>query len=643
MSQYEFDDTVFSRRLVLVGDFNQPRVDFLNTPEKFSQKFPELNQVPVCYCTVTQLDELLAELEDALTVVVSDAACVLNKADMQHYNSFFIACNDDSQANVLISKSFSSRQFLSAINMGFDYLLNQQQILALSKDVATVTQERKEISEIGIALSAEKNLEKLLSMVLKEGRKLGNCEAASLYLLINPNSNNPELLFKLTQNSEIEFDFKEQRFPLTNQSLAGYVALNGEILNIADAHQLPRDLPYHFDQSFDRKTGYRTRQMLVLPMRNHKGKIIGVLQFINNKNRSTSLKKQHGFSQERQELLLSLACQAAVAIDNSQLIDSIESLFEGFVAASVKAIESRDPVTSGHSFRVAEYTTGLAKMIDVSCDGIYRNTNFSTEQLREIRYASLLHDFGKVGVKEDVLLKANKLHESRYNYLDLKIEWQKQLVQRKFYQQLLMSNQSREPKEWKQLPEYQAMQNTLRQLENYQKVLMQANKPSLLESEVAMELKQLFDFRLDDSCPHNNILLNEKDFLSLSITKGSLTNEERQEIQSHVVHTQEFLMAIPWTEELAAVPVIAGSHHEKLDGSGYPCGLVTDDIPVASKIMAIADIYDALTARDRPYKKAVKVELALDILNDEANKGKLCQTMVDTFIGAKVYKKINLS
>ena len=367
---------------------------------------------------------------------------------------------------------------------------------------------------------------------------------------------------------------------------------------------------------------------------------MGVLQFINQKDHQPGRLQSQGFSLERQELLMSLASQSAVAIDNSQLIENIQSLFEGFVSASVKAIESRDPVTSGHSFRVAEFTTGLAISLDRSDSGMYKQTEFNKQHLQEIRYASLLHDFGKVGVKENVLLKANKLEEGRYQYLDLKIEWQKQLLQRRYYQQLITQKSAEDLKNWQNSVEFLAMKTKLEQLSYFQKVLMQANRPSVLEQEVVGELEHLLGFQMDESFPYGKSLISQDDFLSLSVTRGSLTEQERIEIQSHVVHTEAFLSEIPWTEELAAIPRIAGAHHEKLDGSGYPHGIKSQEIPVASKIMAIADIYDALTASDRPYKKAMKSELALDILKEEAANGKLCDTMVEIFIQAKVYQKI---
>lgn len=580
-------------------------------------------------------------------------------------NYFYLSFSDKAPGDIQILPPFTSEQFETSLNSALKYHRAKINLRQFEKQHLIVSKERENLSAIGIALSAEKDLDKLLGLVLKEGRALGKCEGASLYLIEKSSEGDPELVFKLTQNSKISFDFGEVRFPLTNHSLAGYVALTGEILNISDVYNLGDHYPFSFDKSFDEKIGYRSKELLVLPMKNHKGKVIGVLQFVNTFGHdpmfdpleegasdtfSSDEKQQPGFSKTKQGLLEGLASQAAVAIDNSHLIENIQNLFEGFVSASVNAIESRDPVTSGHSFRVAGLTTGLAKMLDKETSGVHKNLSFDQEQIREIRYASLLHDFGKVGVKENVLLKANKLHASRYQYLELKIDWQKQILEKKYYHQLLQEGHKLEAHnflisdirkmKFSNHSAHRELLAELDKLEKYKRLLFQANKPSLMEESVAEELTHMAGYKLNQEYPFSTRLLNDADFLSLSISKGSLTNTERLEIQSHVVHTQKFLERIPWTDELAGIPSIAGAHHEKLDGTGYPSGLQNHEIPMPSKIMAIADIFDALTATDRPYKKAVGLELSLDILSQEANQGKLDKDILQTFIESKVYQQV---
>ncbi len=607
-------------------------------------------------CRATPPDNY--HMKDYAVIIVSPNVQQISLPTEEIKRCFVLSFSPQVVGDIQIKTPFTRAQFEAAINAAIDFYQTKSQLREIEKQHLIVTKERKNLSAIGVALSAEKDLDKLLGMVLKEGRGLGKCEGASLYLIEKNKLGEPELVFKLTQNSKVSFDFQEMRFPLTSRSLAGYVALNGEILNIADVYDLDESLPYSFDKSFDQKINYRSKELLVLPMKNHKGNIIGVLQFVNTFGKNTSqqgiLEEQKssasaaGFSKAKQGLLAGLASQAAVAIDNSQLIENIQNLFEGFVSASVNAIESRDPVTSGHSFRVAELTTNLAKMIDKETVGRYKKLFFNPEQIKEIRYASLLHDFGKVGVKENVLLKANKLHASRFQYLELKIEWQKQVLQKKFYQQLLSEGVGLTVDSFKdnQLTDssilnssaYRSLKQQLQQLEQYQQMLNRANRPTVLEQNVVEELSHMAEYQLDDEFPFNQQLISDSDFLSLSISKGSLTERERKEIQSHVVYTQAFLARIPWTDELSAIPSIAGAHHEKLDGSGYPRGLHDPEIPVASKIMTIADIFDALTAQDRPYKKALNYQMALDILLEEAKKGKVDNQMLDTFIQAEVYR-----
>ena len=491
-----------------------------------------------------------------------------------------------------------------------------------------VLKHRQLLSDIGAALSSERNLDRLLSMVLTEGMNLANCEAASLYLIDHDEPK--QLIFKLALNRTTAINYQERRFDLNEQSLAGFVAINDEILNIADAYQIDAALPYQFDKRFDDETGFRTKELLVIPMNNHKKKTIGVLQFINALNHT-------GFDEECTALLLSLASQAAIAIDNSQLIENIELLFEGFVSASVKAIEARDPVTSGHSFRVATLTTELAKVVDEVSIGTYKYVQINHEQMKEIRYASLLHDFGKVGVKEDVLLKSNKLHDHRHRELQLKIDWQRQTLQKNFFYTMLKGGKH---DDWESTEEYVKLTAAIKRLDHYEQVIRQANMPTILESEVKQDLEEILNYSMDNEYPFESQLLSNNDFLSLSVSRGSLTMEERDEIQSHVVHTQSFLSEIPWTDELCSVPCIAGAHHEKLDGTGYPHGLNEKDIPLASQMMTITDIYDALTARDRPYKKAMNPEIAMNIIKDEATKGKVNNELVDMFVEHRIYRFI---
>ncbi len=484
-----------------------------------------------------------------------------------------------------------------------------------------VSQKHRRLLEIGIALSSEKDLSRLLNRVLSEGRILADCEGASVFLV----EKEPEkrLRFMVTQNDDATVDHRDQTFPLSGNSIAGFVALTGETVLIEDVYAIEPDRPFQFNREFDTRTGYRTRDLIALPMRNHQDEVIGVLQFLNSRTPGAT------FSSDVIASLRALASQAAVAIENTQLIAAIEQLFEGFVLASVKAIEARDPVTSGHSFRVADYTCALAMATEhqTVCGQTWQ---WQSSQLKELRYAALLHDFGKVGVREHILLKAAKLPPARLELLMLRIDWLMEHEQRLYWERVAKTG--RESDDARRL-----LRTRMQELESWKELLKQANQPTVLPQEASHHLAHLAEQPLADA-PWGSRLLDAEDFLCLSVPQGSLTEDERREIQSHVVHTMAYLRQIPWTGDLARIPDIAAAHHEKLDGSGYPFGLSRDEIPLQSRMMTIADIFDALTARDRPYKSSLPAEKALDILSQEARIGRIDAELLDLFIASEAYR-----
>jgi 3',5'-cyclic-nucleotide phosphodiesterase len=330
-----------------------------------------------------------------------------------------------------------------------------------------------------------------------------------------------------------------------------------------------------------------------------------------------------------------------VALENSMLHADIERLFEGFIKASVAAIEARDPTTAGHSFRVAEFTVRLAMAVDRSDAPAHRDLHFNREALREIRYAALLHDFGKVGVREDVLVKAKKLHphqmdqvKQRFKYARLSVAWQA-------YRRLigLFEEAALDPDEIQRQRRAieQQVADEHRGLEQYLHTVLRANEPTVQHASAPDELRGILGYRFADE-EGTVPLLHEFEFSGLSLPKGSLSSEERIEIESHVSHTYAFLRLIPWTRDLARLPDFAYAHHEKLDGSGYPRGLRQAEIPVQARIMTISDIYDALTAPDRPYKLAVPAERALAILESEARASKLDTGLLEVFIESGAWR-----
>ena len=507
------------------------------------------------------------------------------------------------------------------------------------------THELEELNRVGIALSETRDVEQLLDLILKKAREITAADAGSLYLVENGGVSAegglrvPQLRFKLTQNDSVQFPFSEHTLPLTEDSMAGYCAVHGEVIELADAYRVPEARPFRFNATFDEQAGYRTRSLITLPMKNGKGEVLGVLQLINCKRNPKALLTDssavrrwvHQFPERAVRLGLSLASQAAVAYENSKLYRDIENLFDGFVNAAVKAIEQRDPTTSGHSQRVCKMTVALAEAVDREPRGLYGDLRFSREQMQELRYAALLHDFGKVGVREEVLVKAKKLYPlhfvrvlDRFDYIRRDIE--ARIAEQKV--EALLSLSRRQSAERLRLLDEESRR--LRgELDRFADFIAKANEPTLLPSwdfEVLTEIAQKI-YR--DPRGTERPYLSAEEVRFLSIPRGSLDADERRQIESHVVHSFNFLAQIPWTPEYRAIPEIARAHHEKLNGKGYPFGLNSGQIPVQAKMMTICD---------RPYKRAVPTDRALDILKLCVRDEEIDSELFRIFLDTQVYR-----
>ncbi len=504
-------------------------------------------------------------------------------------------------------------------------------------------QHLQQMASIGIALSAEKDLNTLLEKILEEGKKLAGCDAASLFLVTPTGPHERELVFKLALNDSVKLPFAESSVPIDDKSISGYVTNHACELNIDDVYLIPATEPYSYNVDFDEQAGYRCVSLLAIPMLNYRNEVIGLIEFINCKKNphlpllsaDQALNNTLPFDDNITTLLRALTSQSAIAIEHSVLLESINRLFEGFVNASVAAIEQRDPTTSGHSFRVADLSVELAQCINHS--SLIQHPALTDQDLKQLRYAALLHDFGKVGVRENILMKSKKLFDWQLHEIHARFKYLQERVQHRIYFELYQAQ-----KENRLSPALE--QQLLQRLSQEQKALKQmlqsineANEPALLEDSGLASLQHIRLYH-SDYLDSDLSLISDDELSALSIRRGSLTVVERQEIEAHVVHTLDFLKLIPWTPELANIPDIAVSHHEKLDGSGYPSSLHADDIPLASKVMTICDIYDALTASDRPYKKAINKDRAFSILVDEANRGKLDNDLVRMFIDTNIPK-----
>lgn len=524
---------------------------------------------------------------------------------------------------------------------------------ALAEENALLREQLAAVSEIGLALSAERDLRALLETILTKARWLASADAGSLYLV--EGEKRDKLRFVLAQNDSRQVPFVERVLDLTSATIVGWVARSRRAVNIEDVYHLPEGSGFSYSTHFDEQVGYRCKSMLVVPMIDRRDRVTGCIQLINRKPtrdlRILSPAHAEGvvlpFPAQTASLLESIASQSAVAIDKARLIDDLEHTFEGLVYASVVAIESRDPTTSGHSERVAKLSVELAKGVSDAAVGPYADVRFTPQQLKELRYASLLHDFGKVGVREHVLVKAKKLYPWELDSVKLRFAVAVREREAQILRGLVktMAEAARSAGGQTDLrPFVEAAQTTIdaetKRLLGYLDTILTANEPKVLADGVCDHLRHVAAERFHAVDGTEHPLLTNEETLDLAIPRGSLNREQRLEIESHVSHTFRFLARIPWTEELRDLPKIAGGHHERLDGSGYPHGLTESEIPAQAKIMAITDVFDALTAWDRPYKKAMPLDKAMQVLDMEVKDRHLDKHLVELFRERKVYRLV---
>jgi HD-GYP domain-containing protein (c-di-GMP phosphodiesterase class II) len=490
------------------------------------------------------------------------------------------------------------RQILVSVRAGFREAAARMETARARAEAAQRSREIQELTRIGVALGAERNLGTLLEQILTQARQITQSDAGSLYLVETTDQGSKRLRFRLTQNhSKPDVPFVEFSIPVDRTSLAGYTATTGEPLVIEDAYNQPPDVEYTINRSFDERYGYHTKSLLVIPMRDHKDEIIGVLQLINRKRNYDAVlatptdvsREVVPYSKRAVELVTALAGQAGVAVENSRLYEDIERLFEGLVTAAVTAIEQRDPTTEGHSRRVALMTVGLAEVVDRAGDGPYRGVTFTAEQVREIRYAGLLHDFGKVGVREDVLQKRKKLPPLSLEVLKHRHAFLRRTAERSFWQRCAerLERDGRDGYDARRRELDAALAAELADLDRFLEIVLRANEPTVLPGDIAQGITALGARTYESLDGELRPFLEPEEVRYLSIRKGSLDDAERKQIESHVTHTYNFLKQIPWTKELHGVPTIAFGHHEKIDGRGYPRGVHGDEIPVQTRMMTI--------------------------------------------------------
>lgn len=513
-------------------------------------------------------------------------------------------------------------------------------------ELSSTSADLEALVRIGQALSQVKDQGRLLRTILSTSKRITGADGGSISLVEKDEQGNKRLRFKYSHTFSRELPFEEQVMPYDTRSLGGYVAVTGRVLNLPDAYALDPSLPFSFNPSFDRAFDYRTRSMLVVPMRNHVDEVIGVISLINCKESPNNHAGSQAFeiklsSPEDYEryvvpfaaryegLMQAVASQAAIAIENNRMIAQIQGQFEQFVRAAVTAIDSRDPPTSGHSVRVAQMCTNTARAIDAQKQGPFAEVAFSEHALRELELAGLLHDFGKVYLDAGIFLKAKKLFPADLAYLMLRLEYLHRSLELEWTRRGPAAGSSE-------------LARKLDALRSIKETIKRLNEPTVLAEDRAAVVRAIRERESElgstDLAGNPVPLLTDHEATNLTIPWGTLNEQERAVIQSHVMNTYTFVEKIPWPAEYARIPRIARSHHEKLDGSGYPDGLKgKEQIPIEARIMAVADIFDALAASDRPYKKALPLDQALAKLREEAAAGELDVEIVEIFISSRAY------
>ena len=544
----------------------------------------------------------------------------------------------------------------------FRYLKSQfslQERLYKTELVRTEVEETNESIKYVLRVSRELNgvrdTSKLLNLILTKAREIVNADAGSIYVVDwDEDSANGSINFKITQNETVKLNLSEFKIPISDSSIVGNATIHETSINIPDLYELSADRSQNpfgaqHDRSWDDRIGYQCRSMLTVPMFDISNRVIGVIQLINRRKKTVAnLKNLTDFSdsvvpfdENSIEYAEIIAHQAGIALENALLTEERELLFDGFVHASVTAIEQRDPTTSGHSHRVAKLTTATALLLNRVSDGPFKDLVFNEDQLKEIEYASLLHDFGKLGVREEVLVKAKKLYPLEMELLLERFDHVRSQYQLEYANEVIeyLENPGKFPPGFGRGALQANRDRKLQELDDYLSFVIKCNEPTVLEQGGFERLKDIASVRYSSTRREDSMLLNDSELKALSVSRGSLTREEFTEIQSHVTHTYQFLRKIPWGK-FGNVPQIAAKHHEKLDGSGYPSAASGDEIPIQSRIMTIADIFDALTASDRPYKKAVPTPKALSIIEMEVNAGKVDKSLFEIFHQSKIYESV---
>jgi HD-GYP domain-containing protein (c-di-GMP phosphodiesterase class II) len=478
-------------------------------------------------------------------------------------------------------------------------------------------------AEIGMSLSGESDDDKLLEMIVFEAREITNADAGTLYMV---NDEQTHLDFVILQNDSMKTRMggtsgKPATLPPVplytdggaenHANVSSHVALTGEIVNIPDVYE-SEEFDFTGPRKYDQATGYRSKSMLVIPMRNHENDIIGVLQLLNALDTDSGQAVE--FSDDSVGLIVSLASQAAAALTKTRLIQDLKELFDAFIKSIATAIEEKSKYTGGHIARVAKLTQMIAEEVNSIDYGPFKDVRFDADQMEELRLAAWLHDIGKITTPEFVVDKASKLETiyDRVHLVALRFDYIAKVLEAENLRARLEALAAGDGDRAEALAA--GLQDALQTLAEEREFTQGCNAPGEFMSDERIERLRGIAAKTFSDEHGEHPYLTEDEFKNLTIRKGTLTNEERKVIENHATMTHKILSELPFPKKMANVPQYASRHHEKLDGSGYPFGVKGDQLSLQARIMAVADVFEALTAKDRPYKKPMQLSQALKIL-----------------------------
>lgn len=513
---------------------------------------------------------------------------------------------------------------------------------AVALDNQILAEQQKDLL---IELSCEPNTRALIERILREAKLLTNADGGTLYLL-KDDLQEPRLEFALVLNDTLKINMGGIQgdavtlppIPLylkdgndNHSNVATCAALQRRVVNIKNAYD-DSEFDFSGTREFDEKTGYRSHSFLAAPLLNHENDVVGVLQLINARDPNTN--EVIAFSERTESLVSALASYAAIALTNLILVQELKNLLDAFIRCIAQAIDAKSRHTSAHCQKVPMLMEMIAQAANDD-DTVFSDFTLNDDEWYELRVSAWLHDCGKLSTPDSVLDKSTKLHlmQDGIETINVRFAALKQQKRAELYEAIISNASARDSLQ-------AAFDSEIEILEAHRLFITTANKGGeFMAPEAKIRVREIAALQWLDANEKLQPLLTEAEIYNLCIERGTLTSEERNIINNHMAVTIDMLESLPFPKKLRRVPEYAGGHHEKMDGTGFPRGLKRDEMSLPARMMAIADIFEALTARDRPYKPPMKISQALSILKKMRQDNHIDPDLFELFVRSRVWEK----